>query len=192
MQIPETPPTNITGWRMSRSSSQEETKYMNCRRVPSGALLMRVRTGRGRHVARFCRARDLVRKTNNHVLQIFYRMHCVHTKRYNAVVAYIYRHLRRQGSSNLQEEELRCQTMEGFCKPDLVANKGQHGVVIDDQVAGRQPDLRRARCEEICKYAENWTLTIRTIAPREKPASFISRQSFSREDCGPRSQLTAF
>lgn len=45
--------------------------------------------------------------------------------------------------------------MEGLCKPDIVANVGQLGMVIEVQIAGQQSDLEQAQHEKTHKYVGN-------------------------------------
>ena len=95
----------------------------------------------------------MAQQTNNHVLQICRRARKARIDRYNAVLSYLGRNLRRQGFEVQEEPHYR--TQEWLRKPDIIATMGTLGLVIDIQIVTEQSDLERARTAKIRKYAVN-------------------------------------
>ena len=139
-----------------------------------GALPTRSRTTRGRSGDRLCRAGCMAPETSNHVLQICSRARKARINRYDAVLSYLGRNLRRQDFEVQEETNYRSQ--EGLRKPDIVATLGTLGLVIDAQIVGEQSDLERARTVKIRKYADNPDIE-RASVRLEQPTSVIYRSS---------------
>ena len=71
----------------------------------------------------------MAQKTNSHVLQVCPCAHKARIDRYDAVLSYLGRNLRRQGFE--VQEEPRYRTQEGLRKPDIVATMDTLGLVIN-------------------------------------------------------------
>lgn len=133
--------------------------YLQACRLRINALPTRSRTTRGRPDERMCRGGCNRVETLNHVLQQCHRTHGPRTKRHDAVVAYVVRSLQRAEYEVWVEPKLK--TLDGIRKPDIVARRGVHGVVIDAQVINDQYDLGEAHENKI-KYYRNIETNIKS------------------------------
>ena len=90
----------VTGqhqWEADGTSLLSARNYINCHKVRIGALPTRSRTTRGRRGDRLFRAGCMAQESNSHVLQICPRAHKARIDRYDAVLSYLGRNLRRKG-----------------------------------------------------------------------------------------------
>lgn len=131
--------------------------YINSCRIRISALPTRSRTSRGRFKNRRCRAGCDQPETLNHVLQVCHRTHAARIRRHDAVTKYVAQRLRDHGSIVFHEP--RINTSEGLRKPDLLAIKDLHAIVVDAQVISEQFHLRTAHNNKIRKYQQNLDVT---------------------------------
>lgn len=126
--------------------------YLNACKLRINAMPTRSGTSRGRPQNRLCRAGCMRAETLNHVLQQCHRTHGPRIKRHDALVSYVTRAL--ESSSFRTCVEPKIETAMGLRKPDIIAIKGNRGLVIDAQVINDQWCLDRAHKSKIDYYRE--------------------------------------
>lgn len=149
-----------TNWIDRGSHKIPGRDYVQYHHVHINGLPSRMRTTRGRRgegVSVQCRAGCPMLETTAHAIQSCFRTQGGRIKRHNAVSNTIAAALKDRGWTVEKEPEL--DTTEGKRKPDIVAVRDDHLVVVDTQVVSGVPPLNTTYGEKAAKYS---TLAMKT------------------------------
>ena len=142
-----------TSWVAKFKSMTPGRDYVQYHHVRINCLPSLVRTTRGaRREGRNinCRAGCGVVETAAHVIQGCFRTHGGRIKRHDALCRTIAEGLRSR--DHIVEEEPRIHTTMGLRKPDIIAKKGERGIIIDAQVVSASGSLDEAHNRKVAKY----------------------------------------
>lgn len=149
--------------RCGQVSGRDFVQFVHCH---INALPSRMRNSRGRREGReselMCRAGCMVRETTAHTIQQCHRTHGGRIERHNCVAGFVARAMEGQGWVVFEEPHIR--TTEGLRKPDLIASRGGHGVIVDAQVVSGCRSLDESHRAKRAKYASHGELVERVAS----------------------------
>ena len=139
--------------------------YLNSIKLRINALPTRSRTTRGRRRDRLCRAGCGTPETLNHILQQCHRTHGMRVRRHDQIIKYVARGL---ANRNFRVEVEEARTADsGHRKPDIVASRDGHCLVLDAQVVSEQSNLDDANARKIAKYEQDNELIAGILASHD-------------------------
>lgn len=155
-----------TKWISQRCEQYTGRDYVQFVHTHINALPSRIRNSRGRRDGceseYNCRAGCMVRETTAHCIQQCFRTHGGRIERHNKVARYLAKDMAQKGW--IVEEEPRINTDRGIRKPDIIAVRGDAGVIVDVQIVSGQRPLDDAHRDKRTKYGGHEDLVEKVAA----------------------------
>lgn len=169
-----------TKWIRKRCDQFTGRDFVQFCHTHINALPSRIRNSRGRRDVcdseLNCRAGCMVRETTAHCIQTCFRTHGGRIERHNKVAKYLAKDMTDEGWS--VEEEPHIITKAGLRKPDIIAVKGDAGVIVDVQIVSGQRSLDDAHRDKRAKYGGHAEL-VEKVAARLK----LSKEDIVTTSC---------